>query len=237
MSSSLLLGFLIGMRHALEADHLAAVAALTARSRSVADAVKQGAVWGLGHTAALFLFGSIVLVADSIVPDRLAHALELAVGVMLILLGMDVLTRLYRGRIHIHVHGHGDGKRHVHAHAHPTTERHDPERHHHPHAKAFPSRALFVGLMHGMAGSAALILLTLQSVQSALAGMGFMALFGVGSIAGMAAISVVIALPLKYQAKASPWLHNALYTAVGCASMVLGATLLYELTPLFLAGI
>ena len=231
MSFSLLvLGFLLGMRHALETDHMAAVASLATGSTSVTDTVRQGTAWGLGHTLTLFIFGSMVLLVDSVIPQRLAQGLEFAVGVMLVLLGIDVLRRVIRKRIHFHVHRHDNGTRHVHAHSHAGEDGHPAiHRHHHPARVAFPLRALFVGLMHGMAGSAALILLTLQTVDSAWAGMFYIALFGIGSIAGMALLSVAIAIPLRLSARGMTWLHNGLQAAVGIATMAIGAGLVYRI--------
>ena len=227
--SLLLLGFLLGMRHALETDHMAAVASLATGSTSVTDTVRQGTAWGMGHTLTLFIFGSMVLLVDSVIPQRLAQGLEFAVGVMLVLLGIDVLRRVIRERIHFHVHRHDNGTRHVHAHSHAGEDGHPAiHRHHHPARVAFPLRALFVGLMHGMAGSAALILLTLQTVDSAWAGMFYIALFGIGSIAGMAVLSIVIALPLRYSASGLTSLHNTLQVVIGTGTMIIGGMMVYE---------
>lgn len=224
--SLLLLGFLLGMRHALETDHVAAVASLATRSTSVTDSVRLGAVWGLGHTLTLFVFGSMVLLMDSMIPQRLALGLEFAVGLMLVLLGIDVLRRVMHERVHFHVHRHGNGIRHIHAHSHAGEEGHRGiHRHHHPDRVTFPLRALFVGLMHGMAGSAALILLTLQAVDTPWTGMFYIALFGIGSIAGMATLSVVIAIPLR---GLSGGLHNGLQIIVGTATLIVGSMLVYE---------
>ena len=111
MSISLLsLGFLLGMRHALESDHVAAVASLATRSRSMGDTLRQGAVWGAGHTLTLFIFGSLVLLLDTVIPETLARVLEFMVGLMLIGLGIDVLRRQLSERIHFHVHRHADGR-------------------------------------------------------------------------------------------------------------------------------
>lgn len=227
--SLLLLGFLIGMRHAVESDHVAAVASLATRSRSVTDAIRQGAAWGLGHTLTLFLFGSIVLVLDAVMPERLAQLLELLVGFMLVGLGVDVLRRLIREQIHFHVHRHHDGEVHFHAHSHAGETGHDPRRHHHEHHEGFPVRALMVGLMHGMAGSAALILLTLQTVQSPWTGLLYIALFGIGSMIGMALLSLVIAIPLRASARGVTWLHNGLQAVVGVGTIAIGAALIYEI--------
>lgn len=193
MSSLLVLGFLLGMRHALEADHVAAVATLAARSRSVAQTALQGAVWGLGHTITLFLACSVLLFVDAVVPEKLAQLLEAAVGVMLILLGADLLRRLWRERIHLHTHRHCDGTVHFHAHSHSLA---GEAAHDHDH-RGFPARALYVGLMHGLAGSAALILMALGTAASPLVGLGYVALFGIGSIGGMALLSLVISVPLR----------------------------------------
>jgi ABC-type nickel/cobalt efflux system permease component RcnA len=225
--SILLLGFMIGMRHAVETDHVAAVASLATGSESIGDTVRQGAAWGLGHTLTLFVFGSVVLVFDAVLPEQLAHTLEFLVGIMLIALGTDVLRRLARDKIHFHTHHHDDGEQHFHAHSHIGEREHQPDRHHHTHAEGFPLRALYVGLMHGMAGSAALILLTLQTVKSPITGLLYIALFGAGSMAGMALLSFVIAIPLRCSARGLTWLHNGLQGAVGCATILIGALLVF----------
>lgn len=228
MLSLLLLGFLIGMKHALEADHVAAVASLAAQSRSMRQTVRQGMTWGAGHTLALFAFGSIVVVLDAPVPEAFARWLELAVGVMLVLLGADVLRRMLRDRVHYHFHEHGD-EVHFHAHSHRGERGHDPASHQHTHPRGFPIRALVIGLVHGMAGSAALIMLTVSTVTSPWLGLLYIALFGLGSIAGMAALSAVIAIPLSYSARRLTWLHNGTKAAVGAGTMALGVGVVLRL--------
>jgi ABC-type nickel/cobalt efflux system permease component RcnA len=225
----LLLGFVIGMRHAVETDHVAAVASLATRSHSVHDTVRQGAAWGLGHTLTLFLFGSVVLVLDLIMPERMAQMLEFMVGLMLVALGLDVLRRLIREKIHFHLHHHDDGEAHFHAHSHVGEEDHNPRLHDHAHPEGFPLRALLVGLMHGMAGSAALILLTLQTVKSPLLGLLYIALFGIGSMLGMALLSIIIAIPLRYSARGMTWLHNGLQVVIGTVTVGVGALLVYRI--------
>lgn len=192
--------------------------------------VRQGVAWGLGHTLTLVLFGAIVLGMDSVMPERLARGLELAVGLMLIALGLDVLRRLYRQRVHFHVHRHEDGTVHIHAHTHTHhgEAAHDPLDHRHRRPEGFPYRALAVGLMHGMAGSAALILLALGRIASPWQGMAYMALFGLGSVLGMAVLSVAIAMPLRYSARGLSRLHNALQGAIGLGTIALGAVMTYE---------
>jgi ABC-type nickel/cobalt efflux system permease component RcnA len=229
MLSLLFIGFLIGMRHALEADHVAAVASLATTTNSLKSAVKHGAVWGMGHTITLFLFGSIVILTDSVMPENMALGLEFIVGIMLLVLGIDVIRRMIRDKVHFHTHQHGDNKQHFHAHKHKNEIAHNPKQHQHKHSSKFPRRALFIGLMHGMAGSAALILLTLQTVSSPLTGLIYMLLFGLGSIVGMAALSVVIAIPLRHSAKGLTWLNNGLQGVIGIVTIVLGSTLIYDI--------
>lgn len=226
MLSVLALGFLIGLQHAMEADHLAAVASLATRSRSLLDTARQGAVWGLGHTLTLFAFGGAVLLADALVPEKLAAGLEFAVGVMLIGLGGDVLRRVIRERVHFHAHRHGSTE-HFHAHSHAGAGDHGNDPHRHSHRKRLPLRALFVGMMHGMAGSAALILLALQTVASPLEGLLYIAVFGFGSIVGMAIVGAVISLPLRYSPRGLTWAHNGLKSLVGLFTIALGGYIVY----------
>jgi ABC-type nickel/cobalt efflux system permease component RcnA len=228
VSSILLIGFLLGMRHALESDHVAAVASLASRSTSLRQAVLQGAIWGLGHTVTLFVACSAVLFLDRAIPEHVADGLEAAVGLMLVALGLDVLRRLRRDRIHFHVHHHGDGTVHLHAHSHLGETRHDPLRHRHAHPEGFPLRALCVGMVHGLAGSAALLLLAVESAVAPAVGLVYVALFGVGSVAGMALLSAMIAVPLQWSARSFDWLHNGLQSAVGVVTIALGALLVYE---------
>jgi len=234
MLSLLFIGFLIGMRHALEADHVAAVASLATHTRSLKSAIKHGAVWGLGHTVALFFFGSIVILTDSIMPDNMVMGLEFAVGIMLILLGVDVIRKMLRDKVHFHTHQHDNSQQHFHAHKHTNEKVHNPKKHEHSHSTKFPLRALFVGLMHGMAGSAALILLTLQTVSSPWTGMLYMLLFGTGSIIGMAALSVIISIPLKHSAKKLTWFNYGLQGIIGLATLILGITLVYDIGGKFI---
>lgn len=227
MTTILILGFLLGMHHAMEADHVAAVASLSTRSATIGQTVCQGVAWGLGHTITLFLASSVVLFLDTVIPKMMAQALETAVGLMLIILGADVLRRLWQARIHFHVHRHPDGTVHFHAHSHKGDARHDPLHHEHTHRPGFPVRALCVGMVHGMAGSAALILVALETTMSPSIGLIYVALFGLGSIGGMALLSAVIALPLR-SARGYTWLHNSLQGTVGIVTVVIGTLLMYE---------
>ena len=273
MGSILLLGLLIGMKHAVEADHVAAVASLAGRNQSLHDALRMGLAWGLGHTAAIFAVGAVVLSLDTVLPERIALILEFGVGIMLVWLGVNVIRRLIKARIHFHAHRHFDGTQHFHAHSHVKEGAHNRQCHDHEHRRAIPLRALFpcgmagsaalillegahnrqchdhehrraiplralvVGLMHGMAGSAALIrhflvdsakVLTLGEIDSLWMALAYMALFGLGSMLGMAALSIIIAVPLQRMAKHLTWAHSSLNALVGMLTIGIGAWVMYS---------
>src|SRR3979411_3430834 len=113
------LGFLLGMQHALEADHIAAVYSIAARRTDVGDIVKHGLTWGLGHTLTLFVFAGAALLLGHTIPESLSRPLETAVGIMLVGLGAHVLWRVGRDRVHFHQPGHGDGPVPAHGHSPP----------------------------------------------------------------------------------------------------------------------
>ncbi|HVR07911.1 MAG TPA: urease accessory protein [Thermoanaerobaculia bacterium] len=230
MISLLFLGLLLGMRHALEADHVAAVASLATRSKGMRRTVLQGAVWGLGHTLTLLAVGGACLLLRAAISARLAAALEGAVGVMLVLLGADVLLRMRRRHVHLHVHRHPDGTVHFHAHSHAPEEAHDRDHHQHAHREGFPLRALLVGMVHGLAGSAALLLVTLTTLSSAWLGVAYIAVFGIGSIAGMAVLAAVISVPLRGSMRSLAGWANGLEAAIGVGTLLVGAWVLYN-TP------
>jgi len=217
------LGFLLGMQHALEADHVAAVSSIAARRTDVADIVKHGLTWGLGHTMTLFVFAGAALLLGHAIPEHLARPLETAVGFMLVGLGAHVLWRLWRDRVHFHAHSHGDGTVHIHAHSH-AGETTPHARAPHAHTHGFRWRTLLVGLMHGMAGSAALLLIAVSQASSAAAGLGYVALFGIGSMVGMGALSAVIAVPLAVSARWLTRANRALQGAVGVITIAIGLT-------------
>ncbi|ACF00377.1 high-affinity nickel-transporter [Rhodopseudomonas palustris TIE-1] len=220
------LGFLLGMQHALEVDHIAAVSTIAARRSGVADIVKHGLTWGLGHTLTLFLFAGIALVIGQSIPEQIAQPLEGAVGFMLVALGGHLLWRLWRDRVHVHVHQHGDGVRHVHLHSHAGRLSHDaPTAHRHEHG--FRWRTLLVGLMHGMAGSAALLVLAVSQAPSPVQGLLYVALFGLGSMVGMGALSAVIAVPLVISARSLTTANRLLQGAVGILTIAIGLSTIH----------
>ena len=215
------LGLLLGMQHALEADHIAAVSSIAARRSHVADIIKHGLTWGLGHTLTLFAFAGAAILLGHAIPESVARPLETAVGVMLIGLGAHVLWRLWRDRVHFHRHGHADGTVHFHAHSH-AGENAPHARAAHAHGHGFRWRTLLIGLMHGMAGSAALLVLTVTQAPSPAIGLGYIVLFGIGSMIGMGALSTVIALPLAVSARSLTWANRALQGVVGLATVAIG---------------
>jgi cytochrome c biogenesis protein CcdA len=216
------LGFLLGMQHALEADHIAAVSSIAARRSEVGDIIRHGLTWGLGHTLTLFVFAGVAILLGHAIPVTLARPLETAVGVMLVGLGAHVLWRLWHDRVHHHVHQHGDGIVHLHAHSH-ARESVPHQRSAHAHTHAFRWRTLLVGLMHGMAGSAALLVLAVSQAASPVAGLAYVALFGVGSMIGMGVLSTVIAIPIVVSARWLNVANHVLQGAVGVVTIAIGA--------------
>jgi ABC-type nickel/cobalt efflux system permease component RcnA len=221
------LGFLLGMQHSLEADHIAAVSSIAARRSHVGDIVKHGLTWGLGHTLTLFAFAGAAILLGRAIPETIARPMETAVGVMLIGLGAHVLWRLWRDRVHFHKHGHGDGTVHFHAHSH-ARETAPHVRTAHAHEHGFRWRTLLVGLMHGMAGSAALLVLAVSQASSPAVGLGYVALFGIGSMIGMGALSTLIAVPLAISARWLTWANRGLQGAVGLATIAIGIVTVVE---------
>lgn len=241
MTSLLFVGFLLGMRHALDADHIATVASLASVHPNRWQVIKQGVAWGVGHSLMLLVVGAVVLWSDTLIPEQISYGLQMAVGALMIVLGADVLRRARRDKIHFHLHQHQDGTQHFHAHSHrdhpetytlapflqPQQARiHSRAPHQHSHQKDWPLRALFVGLIHGMAGSAALILLFVDQVHSISTGLMYILTFGLGSILGMALFSLVISVPLGFTAKKLTGIHTGMQLTIGAVTTGLGVMIL-----------
>ncbi|EKS31293.1 sulfite exporter TauE/SafE family protein [Afipia felis] len=220
------LGFLLGMQHALEADHIAAVSSIAARRSQVGDIVRHGLTWGLGHTVTLFVFAGAAILLGHAIPERMSQPLETAVGIMLVGLGTHLLWRIWRDRVHFHRHRHGDGVEHLHLHSH-ATDSVPHAQSEHGHAHGFRWRSLLVGLMHGMAGSAALIVLAATQVANPLYGILYVLLFGIGSMLGMGALSVVIAVPLVISERWLTGANRVLQVAVGLVTIAIGFSTIY----------
>ncbi|MGC2315347.1 MAG: urease accessory protein [Bradyrhizobium sp.] len=221
------LGFLLGMQHALEADHIAAVSSIAARRSDVRDIVKHGLTWGLGHALTLFAFAGAAILLGHAIPEHLSRPLETAVGIMLVGLGANVLWRVWRDRVHFHLHGHGDGTEHIHVHSH-VNETIPHQKSTHVHQHGFRWRSLLVGLMHGMAGSAALLVLAISQLANPAYGVFYVLLFGIGSMLGMGALSMVIAVPLAASARWLTWANRSLQGVVGIVTITIGSMTIYS---------
>lgn len=244
----LIVGFFVGMKHAVESDHLAAIATLATKRQSLRSNLRQGIAWGVGHTFTLMLLGGAVLALGTRIPASVEHFLESCVGVMLVALGLDVLRRMRREKLHFHVHRHDDGVMHIHAHRHapdpaarlphitatsqlPSLDLrsdHGQILHKHDHAHRWPMRAVAIGVMHGMAGSAALVLLSLDAVASVPLALVYILVFGGGSIAGMALLSVAIAVPLRWSSRYLTGVYRGLTVAIAVLTVGLGASVVYS---------
>jgi ABC-type nickel/cobalt efflux system permease component RcnA len=217
------LGFLLGLRHALDADHLAAISTVLAERPSFRASSAVGFWWGIGHTTTLLLVGAVVLAWDIRIPDRFELIAETGVGLLLIALGGTLAWKLYRERWHVHSHHH-DGGPHVHLHSH-----RQQEDHRHRHWMAGSLRPLCIGMAHGLAGSAALMLIVLSSAHELGSGLLSIAVFGAGSIVGMMAIGLTISLPLVYSLAASRRLFVGLQGCAGVVSVCIGIWMLARL--------
>ena len=225
------LGLVFGLKHATEADHVVAVSTIVSRERSLLRSALVGALWGVGHTAALIAVGVVVLAFRVAVPERVAGWLEFGVALMLIGLGASALLRALSRRADVHLHQHEhDNVSHVHLHFHERGTGHTGAVSAHSHAVSrIGLKPLFVGAMHGLAGSAALTLLVLAQVKSAALGLVYLAVFGIGSVAGMLFMSALVGLPFALSARRFKRAHYGLQTAAGALSIVFGLWYAYEI--------
>lgn len=216
------LGFLLGVRHALDADHVAAVSTFVSRERSVLRSCLRGTFWGLGHTAALLAAGVAVAAFKLQISPELERRAETLVALVLVLLGAHVLVRAGgRVRVHRHAHAHhGAAHRHVHVHV------GDIGEHAHAHVWRDAPRPLLMGLLHGLAGSGTLVLLGLTTMPSPAAALVYIVVFGVGSTAGMLVLGGLLGIPFALAAGGSRTLAIALQAVVGAGSIVVGGLML-----------
>lgn len=243
--SILLLGFFLGMRHATDADHVVAVTTIVSKQRSIVSAALTGIYWGIGHSLTLLVAGSAIIFFGLVIPERLGLSLEFCVALMLILLGALNLRAAMRalrvdpnlaGEAHEHVHRHGD---YVHTHPHG----HGVETHGHSNASLPPARMdrmfsraigyrafrpILIGVVHGLAGSAALALLVLPVIQRPIWGLAYLVVFGLGTIAGMILMTATIAVPITYTARFD-FLQRHFGTAAGVLSVAFGLFLAYQI--------
>ena len=250
-------GFLLGIRHATDPDHVIAVTTIVSRQRSIRHAGLIGILWGIGHTITILLVGAAIILFDLVIPVRVGLAMELAVGIMLIVLGVLNLTgvtqwithRFTPGHQHneandvsvqspVHSHGHTHGgESHTHIHS------HNPEVHMHLDGQpqgAFQAalarmglyqllRPLAVGIVHGLAGSAAVALLVLTTIREPRWAIAYLLVFGVGTIAGMMLITMMIGMPFAYTGKRFESFNRSLAFASGLISVAFGLFVTFQI--------
>ena len=248
--SILALGFFLGMRHATDADHVVAVTTIVARHRSARSAAMIGAAWGLGHTLTILVVGGAIILLGWVIPPRVGMSMEMAVGAMLCVLGVlnlrgvlawfhskDAPVHPHEARVvHAHAHTHGD---YVHSHVHghePEAHPHDPERtpvgwldRHFAGLRLYQLvRPLLIGVVHGLAGSAAVALLILAAIQRSGWAVLYLVVFGLGTIAGMMLITAAIGVPFAMTGRRSSRVHQGLRVASGAVSLVVGVFVAYR---------
>lgn len=230
--SVLVFGLLFGLKHAVEADHLAAVSTIVSERKSILSSSLVGGLWGIGHTISLLAAGIVVIVLHVEIGARLASALEFGVALMLIALGINALRKLMRGgTLHFHQHRHF-GHAHLHPHLHDGTSKNsvfgivDSDTHH---GLRIGARPLLVGIVHGLAGSAALMLLVLSTIKSQLVGMAYIGVFGIGSIGGMMLMSALVGLPVHLTANRFASGTRVLQGLAGAFSLCFGLFMTYEI--------
>ena len=245
--SIVIIGFFLGMRHATDPDHVIAVTTIVSRQRSMKHAALIGVLWGVGHTITIFIVGAAIILFGLAIPPRVGLAMELSVGIMLILLGILNLSGAIRWltekwtpsrtAAHAHAHVHGD---YIHSHPHG----HAPEIHGHR-EDATPLgwmdrtfgrlglyqvlRPLAVGLVHGLAGSAAVALLVLTTIRKPAPAVAYLLVFGVGTIAGMMLITAVIAMPFTLSRSRFARVNSSLGMASGVISLCFGLFIVYQM--------
>jgi len=207
-------GFLLGLKHSLEPDHVMAVSAMVSRHGNPLRSALTGLFWGIGHTTTLLIAALVILAFGLSVPPSLERWFELFVGVALIWLGVAVVRRAVDTRLHIHRHKH-EGRVHVHFHTHEQEETHELE-HSHEHG-----RSVLIGMAHGFAGSAGLMLLMVSQVDTLLNGLVYVAVFGIGSIIGMMVFGGVVSLPLQASSRL-PRVNTVIRFSVGMGSLGMG---------------
>jgi ABC-type nickel/cobalt efflux system permease component RcnA len=251
------LGFVLGMRHATDPDHVIAVSTIVSRQRSIRQAGLIGVLWGIGHTITIFCVGAAIILFNVVIPPRIGLAMELAVGLMLILLGILNLTGVTQRIAHRHTPGHTNGAlvhTHLHQHdgvAHEHIHGHSPEVHMHldpavsVEADQGPRnifqrtlqklglyqflRPLAIGLVHGLAGSAAVALLVLAEIRDPRWATAYLLVFGIGTIAGMMLITMMIGAPFAYTRKRFAPFHQGLGIASGVLSLAFGLFITFQI--------
>ncbi|MFD0825588.1 urease accessory protein UreH domain-containing protein [Neobacillus sp. M.A.Huq-85] len=204
--SVLALGFILGIRHALEPDHVIAVSTIASQSKKLWQASLAGVFWGIGHTATLFIIGIILIVMKNDIPEKWSLTLEFLVGIMLVYLGIAAMLSIRKNRKHSHHHDE------VHIFV----------------KKPTYFKSLFIGFVHGLAGSAAMVLLTMSTVHSVWQGALYILVFGLGTVIGMLIFTTVIGIPFVLSMKKMV-AGRGLILATGALSTVFGFYYMYNL--------
>jgi ABC-type nickel/cobalt efflux system permease component RcnA len=202
--SILLLGFLLGIKHAIEPDHVIAVSTIASESKSLKRSVFAGVYWGIGHTATLFIVGMFLIAAKNTITDTVALSLEFTVGIMLVSLGLNSILKFMKNPPH-------------HTHDIPNQVKKN-----HTHVKSF-----FIGLVHGLAGSAAMVLLTMSTVSTVWEGALYILIFGCGTVLGMLSFSTVIGVP--FILTSGKKVNRNLNNLAGIISILFGFYYMYNL--------
>jgi sulfite exporter TauE/SafE len=218
--SVLFLGFFLGIKHAIEPDHVIAVSTIASQSKKLWRSSLAGVFWGIGHTTTLFIFGIILIFMKGQIPKEWAMSFEFLVGIMLVYLGVTSILSLKK--VHHHEHQHNEV---VHDHFH---ERAEPNPHMHQHKKISYSKSLLIGLVHGLGGSAAMVLLTMSSVTSVWEGAIYILIFGLGTTVGMLGFTTIIGIPFVLSAKKEN-VNLKLTRITGAISTVFGVYYMYNL--------
>lgn len=225
------IGLVFGLKHATEVDHVVAISTIVSRNKNVFHSAIVGALWGMGHTASLLIVAAIVLSLRIAIPERVSGWLEFGVAIMIICLGISALRRALQKNAHVHVHQHNhDGLSHTHIHFHENETTHAPSKQsRHSHALSrLGWKPVLIGMMHGLAGSGALMLLVLTQISSALLGFLYVATFGVGSIVGMLLMSGLIGLPFAFSSRKLTHFHQSLQTLAAVFSICFGIWYAYK---------
>jgi high-affinity nickel permease len=245
----LAIGFFLGMRHATDPDHVIAVSTIVSRERSLSKAALIGALWGLGHTITIVLVGAAIILFNVVIPPRVGLTMEFAVGLMLVLLGvlnLSGITKWLSEKFspthpqvtgeHAHLHEH-ESHVHYHWHSHAASKEHHDDSLPVPgwlgnpfrHLGLFHSlRPLLIGIVHGLAGSAAVALLVLSTIRVPRWGVFYLLIFGLGTIAGMMLITAGLALPFSYAGTRFGWLNRGLIFGSGVLSLCFGLYIFYR---------
>jgi len=232
--ATLVLGFALGIKHALDADHVVAVSTIASQYRNPFRATLAGVFWGIGHTTTLLLVGIAEIGFKLVIPEQLALSMEFLVGIVLVILGFQTLWQFLPRKKHAHVHDHGH-EMHTHEHVHSPIKGEENVQHH----ALRQHKSLLIGMLHGLAGSAALMLLVLSTIQSAWEGVVYILIFGVGSILGMMIISTLIGLPFALSSGRFASINQVIKFAAGTLSMALGIFVMVNIgfvEGLFLGG-